>query len=174
MHTGPAIAVASLLALSSLSSRTADSSEPGAVERGQYLVTIMECAGCHTTGALRGQRQADHHLAGSEVGYGGPAPEGAANPGAVFPPNLTPDAETGLGRWTDDQILKAIRFGRRPDGRTLSPVMPWPIYGGALTDADARAIVAYLRSIPAVRLKAPDNFSPGEPPTGPYLIIHKR
>ena len=63
--------------------------------RGEYLVAIMECAGCHTTGALRGQRRQDRHLAGSEVGLGYAGAGG--KPGAVFPPNLTSDPATGLG-----------------------------------------------------------------------------
>jgi mono/diheme cytochrome c family protein len=139
------------------------------VARGEYLVAIMECAGCHTTGALRGQRRQDGHLAGSEVGLGFEDAQG--RPGAVFPPNLSPDPETGLGNWTDGQILRAIRFGQRPDGRVLSPAMPWPAYGSRLSEADARDIVAYLRSLPPTRFRAPANFAPGEIPTGPYMIV---
>ena len=138
------------------------------IARGEYLVAIMECGGCHTTGALRGTRLPGHFLAGSEVGFGAGDAVGIT---AVFPPNLTPDPETGLGNWTDAQILQALRYGQRPDGRVLSPVMPWPVYGSRLTEADAASIVAYLRSIPPVHYRVPANFSAGEPPTGPYMII---
>ena len=151
----------------------AEAEEPAAtagdVTRGEYLVTVMECAGCHTTGALRGQRRQDRHLAGSEVGLG--YTDAAGKPGAVFPPNLTSDPETGLGRWTDEQILHAFRNGQRPDGRVLSPAMPWPAYGSRLTETDARDIVAYLRSLPPVKFRVPANFAPGEIPTGPYMIV---
>jgi mono/diheme cytochrome c family protein len=148
----------------------APGAEPAAeVARGEYLVAIMECAGCHTTGALRGQRRQDRHLAGSEVGLGYEDAEG--RPAAVYPPNLTPDPETGLGDWTDEQILNAFRYGQRPDGRLLSPAMPWPAYGSRLTEADALAIVVYLRSLPPVHYRVPANFAPGETPTGPYMIV---
>jgi mono/diheme cytochrome c family protein len=98
---------------------------------------------------------------------------GAMTGGVVYPPNLTPDPDTGLGRWTDEQIMRAIRTGQRPDGRMLVPVMPWPSYA-TLTDEDARAIVAYLRSIPAVRFKAPAPVKPDEKSTAPYLkVVHE-
>ena len=142
---------------------------PADAARGEYLVVIMECGGCHTAGALRGQRRQDRDLAGSEVGLGYTDADG--RPGAVFPPNLTSDPETGLGKWSDQQILDAFRHGRRPDGRMLSPAMPWPAYGSRLTEADAWAIVAYLRTLPPVPFRAPANFAPGETPTGPYMIV---
>lgn len=142
--------------------------EAAQLARGEYLVHIMECAGCHSTGTLRGRRLPDHFLAGSETGFGYPGPAGV---GAVFPPNLTPDPETGLGGWSEDEVLRALRQGMRPDGRVLSPVMPWPSYGQRLTESDARSIVTFLRSIPAVRYRVPANFAPGEKPTGPYLDI---
>ncbi|MBI2994299.1 MAG: c-type cytochrome [Gammaproteobacteria bacterium] len=174
MPPEPARLIAAAMAALAFANAAADegnAAQADGIERGRYLVTIMECAGCHTTGTLRGQRRLDGYLAGSETGLGGVAPQGATNGGAVFPPNLTPDRETGLGSWTDEQIGRAIRFGQRPDGRILSPVMPWPIYGNSLSEADARSIVAYLRTIPTVRYKVPENFTPGEPPTGPYLVI---
>ena len=140
------------------------------ITRGKYLVTIMDCGGCHTPGALRGKPDPARLLAGSDVGFAGPPPPGAATGGVVYPPNLTPDKDTGLGKWTDEQIIRAVRFGQRPDGRALSPAMPWPAYS-ALTDADARALVAYLRSIPAVAFRAPGNVAPGETPTAAYLKL---
>jgi mono/diheme cytochrome c family protein len=64
-------------------------------------------------------------------------------------PNITPDPETGIGKWTDEQVIAAIREGKRPDGSKLTGRMPSPAYH-VLTDDDAKAIVAYLRSVPAV------------------------
>ena len=64
-------------------------------------------------------------------------------------PNITPDPRTGIGNWTDDQIVLAIREGRRPDGRLLGPAMPSRSYR-SLADDDVKAIVAYLRSVPPV------------------------
>jgi hypothetical protein len=85
-----------------------------------------------------------------------------------FPPNLTADAETGLGRWSAAEIVAAIRTGRRPDGRELAPVMPWPS-NAALNEADAGALAAYIKSLPAKRHKVPGPFGPDEKPTVPYL-----
>lgn len=64
--------------------------------------------------------------------------------------NITPDPTTGIGRWTDAQIVTAIREGRRPDGSIIGPPMPVDVYR-QMSDADAKAIVDYLRSVPAVR-----------------------
>jgi mono/diheme cytochrome c family protein len=134
-----------------------------ALERGRYLVTLMDCSGCHTPGALAGQPDATRYLAGSSIGFQG-------REGTVYPPNLTPDRETGLGAWSDEAILAAVKTGRRPDGRILAPVMPWPSYAN-LTADDGRALVTYLRSLPPVRLKAPGPVPAGEEPRAPYLTL---
>ena len=77
------------------------------IERGKYLVTIAGCGSCHTPGALLGKPDAKRLLAGSEVGFTIPGL------GAFVGRNLTPDKETGLGNWTDDQIISAITAGIR-------------------------------------------------------------
>lgn len=131
--------------------------------RGQYLATIMDCNGCHTPGALAGQPDTSRRLAGSQIGFAFPG-------GVVYPPNLTPDPETGLGRWTDAEIGRAIRQGRGRDGRALVPIMPWPSYA-VLTDRDVAALVAYLRTLPPVRLAPPRPVGPGQKPTAPFLGV---
>ncbi|MEX2009722.1 MAG: cytochrome c [Dongiaceae bacterium] len=136
----------------------------GLVDRGEYLATIMDCAGCHTGGVLAGKPDPARHLSGSEVGFQLPGL------GVFYPPNLTPDVETGLGRWSKDEILEAVRHGLRPDGRELAPIMPWRSYG-ALNDEDAAALVAYLKSLPPISFKAPGPFGESETPTGPYLTV---
>jgi mono/diheme cytochrome c family protein len=138
--------------------------QQGDVARGKYLATIMDCTGCHTNGALIGQPDPKRYLAGSEFGFGIPGL------GVFYPPNLTSDRETGLGAWSADQIVTAIRTGERPDGRMLAPVMPWRSYG-ALNDADARDLAAYLKSLPPVRFKAPAPVGPNEKPPSPYLSL---
>jgi mono/diheme cytochrome c family protein len=70
--------------------------------------------------------------------------------GTFYSPNITPDPETGIGRWTDAQFLRALREGVRPDGANYFPVFPYPSFTG-ITDRDALAIKAYLFSLPAVR-----------------------
>lgn len=135
--------------------------------RGQYLATVMDCAGCHTPGALGGKPDTGRQFAGSDIGFAlGPGP----TPGVVYPPNLTPDRETGLGAWTEDQMIRAIRGGQSRDGRPLVPIMPWPHYS-ALTMADARALVAYLRSLKPIAFPVPANVKPGEPAAKPYLTV---
>lgn len=127
-------------------------------ERGQYLVTIMGCTDCHTPGHFLGKPDMARFLGGSDVGFEIPGL------GIFHGPNLTPDP-TGLGSWTEDQIATAIRSGVRPDGRQLSPAMPWMGYA-ALTDEDALAIAAYLKTLPPVANEVPGPFAPGEPSGG--------
>jgi mono/diheme cytochrome c family protein len=131
-------------------------------QRGEYLVKIMDCTGCHTTGALAGSPNPKMFLAGSTIGFQIP-------PGFVYPPNLTSDPETGLGTWSEEDIVTAVRTVMRPDGRALM-VMPWPAYA-ALTDTDAQALAAYIKSLPPVRHKVPPAAKPGDKPGGPYLAV---
>jgi mono/diheme cytochrome c family protein len=119
------------------------SADDAQVARGRYLVVISGCSDCHTPGALLGAPDMKRYLGGSDVGFSIP---GA---GIFLGQNLTPDKETGIGSWTSDQIVTAIRTGKTPNGKDLSPVMPFPALSH-LTDEDAQAIVAFLKSIPAV------------------------
>lgn len=132
------------------------------IQRGEYLVKIMDCAGCHTPGALAGQPDGTKPLGGSTIGFEIPGL------GIFYPPNLTPDNDTGLGKWSEDDMVKAIRTGARPDGRQLVPIMPYMSYA-ALTDADARDLVAYLKSVKPISHQAPANVKAGEPAKAPYL-----
>lgn len=90
--------------------------------------------------------------------------------GVVYPANLTPDPETGLGKWTDQELVRAIRQGQSRDGRALAPVMPWPSYS-VLSNADMRAIVAFLRSVSPVRFQVPARVGAGQKPSAPYLTV---
>ena len=119
------------------------------VERGKYLVTIAGCNDCHTPGYFLGKPDYSRTLAGSDVGFTIPGL------GAFVGRNLTPDKETGLGEWTDDQIISAITAGIRPDKRRLAPIMPWQELSHLSSD-DAHAIVAYLRSFRRSRTLFPD------------------
>ena len=135
-----------------------------AARRGEYLVAIMDCRGCHTEGALAGRPDPALDLAGSTVGFGAPGL------GVFYPPNLTPDRETGLGSWSEADIARAVRTGERPDGRVLAPMMPWRSYA-ALTDGDALAVAAYLKALPPVRHVVPPPAGPGQKPPSPYLGV---
>lgn len=137
---------------------------PSQPTRGEYLASIMDCGGCHTGGALAGQPDPKLHLAGSAIGFGIPGL------GVFYPPNLTSDHETGLGSWSEEDIIRAVRTGVRPDGRILAPVMPWHAYA-ALTDADARELAAYLKGLPPVRNAVPPMTGASETPPAPYLTV---
>jgi len=127
-------------------------------ERGRYLVNVAGCNDCHTPGYFLGKPDMARFLGGSEVGFEMPGL------GTFHGPNLTPDKATGLGSWTDEQITTALTTGVRPDGRVLAPIMPWHAFA-KLTKEDVAAIVAFLRSIPAVSNKVPGPFGPNEKPT---------
>jgi mono/diheme cytochrome c family protein len=129
------------------------------VERGKYLVELGGCNDCHTPGANMGHPNFKEALGGGTVGFFIPGL------GVFVPPNLTPDKETGLGTWTNAQIIAAITTGKRPDGRELAPIMPWRGLSH-LTHRDAEAIVAYLKSLPPVKHKVPGPFGPDEQVTG--------
>jgi mono/diheme cytochrome c family protein len=120
-----------LLPVLSLSATAEEASQ------GAYLANAAGCEDCHTDRGRGGQPYA-----------GGRA---LATPfGTFYSPNITPDPETGIGRWSDEQFLRALRDGVRPDGANYFPVFPYPSFT-KIADADARAIKAYLFSLPAVR-----------------------
>lgn len=134
------------------------------LQRGEYLATIMDCSGCHTPGVFLGKPDPERPFAGSEVGFQIPGL------GIFYPPNLTPDRETGLGAWSEADIVKAVRLGVRPDGRMLAPAMPYKHYA-RLTDADASALAAYLKSLKPIRYAVPPMLGPTEKATAPYLSV---
>lgn len=108
----------------------------GLVDRGKYLAAAGDCIACHTQpgGIL----------------FAGGRP--MATPfGTLYTPNISPDAETGIGKWTADQFYTMMHTGRYPDGSLLYPAMPFGAYT-KVTREDSDAIFAYLRSVPPVKL----------------------
>jgi mono/diheme cytochrome c family protein len=128
------------------------------IKRGKYLVSLGGCNDCHTPGYFFGKPDMARFLGGSEVGFEIPGH------GVFHGPNLTPDHDTGLGKWSTTQIVAAITTGRRPDGRVLAPIMPWHAFAN-LTREDSLAIAVFLKSLPAVKNKVPGPFGPSEKPT---------
>jgi mono/diheme cytochrome c family protein len=114
------------------------------VARGRYVFALAGGCGCHTA-------------EGGPVNAGG---RPLKTPyGTFYGTNITPDSTHGVGEWTDQQIIDSIRLGVRPDGSVVSPVMPYPAFNG-MSDEDATALVAYLRSVPAVaRANQPHELS---------------
>ena len=135
------------------------------LDRGRYLVDLLSCASCHTNGQLINDPVKEHYLAGSDVGI---AYSDGDNPGVVFPANLTSDPETGLGRWTREQITRNVRYGIDKHGRQQLPIMPWPGYAH-MDIEDAEAITTYLMSLPPVKHEVPTDVAPGEPSKAPYV-----
>lgn len=147
----------------------------GSVARGKYLVTAMGCHDCHTPwklGANGPEPDMSLGLSGHPASMSLPPPPAPSGPwvggftgsftawtgpwGVSYTANLTPDPETGLGLWTEQQFVDTIRTGRRQGrGREILPPMPWPAFKN-LNDADLKAIFAYLRTVPAIKNKVPD------------------
>jgi mono/diheme cytochrome c family protein len=145
------------------------------VERGRYLVTSIGCGDCHTPKTMGAKGPEEDHsrlLSGHPEGSNFSAPPALgsgpwmataswdltawAGPwGISYAKNLTPDENTGIGSWSEETFMGAIRTGRHMGvARPILPPMPWPAYRN-LTDDDLRAVYAYLRSIPPVKNRVP-------------------
>ena len=124
------------------------------IERGKYLVTLAGCSDCHTPGTFLGKPDTARFLGGSDVAFEVPGL------GAFAGANITPDKETGIGKWSIEQIVTALKTGKRPDGRTLAPAMPWQSFA-FLSKNDATAIAMFLKSVPAVQHRVTGPFAPG-------------
>ena len=150
--------------------------------RGKYLVMTSGCHDCHTPwkmGANGPEPDMTRMLSGHPQDANLPPPPKPVGPwivassatntahagpwGVSFTANLTPDPETGLGKWTLRNFMDAIRTGRHEGrGRPILPPMPIQVYKN-FTDADLGAIFAYLRTIPAIANKGPEPLPPAEP-----------
>ena len=137
------IAVGALLAAVALSvpavaaqAAGIDGQNFGQIERGRYLAIVGDCAACHTIPAAAMILPA---AAPIETPFG-----------TLVAPNITPDPQTGIGAWTDDEFVNALTKGTRRNGTHLYPAMPYPYYT-KLTRDDVLAIRAYLETVPAVR-----------------------
>lgn len=157
---------------------------PDAAARGKYLVSIMSCNDCHTPlkmGAKGPEPDMTRLLSGHPAEMKLPPPPALSGPwgwagtltntafagpwGISYSANITPDKNTGIGIWTEDMFMKAMRTGKHMGtSRTIQPPMPWNWIGMA-TDADLKAIFAYLKSVPPMANRVPDVVEPpGAPP----------
>lgn len=176
---GGALLAAALVSLGA-GRETANASERAArIARGGYLVKVMGCNDCHTPWKMGANgpepdmsRMLSGHPEGVTLGTP-PTPSPSwissaavtntafAGPwGVSYTANLTPDRNTGLGIWTEDMFIAAIRTGRHMGtSRPINPPMPWPMYRHA-TDEDLRSIFDYLRTIPPIVNHVPDYQPP--------------
>jgi mono/diheme cytochrome c family protein len=152
------------------------------VERGAYLVRTMGCNDCHTPLKL-GPRGPEPDMSRALTGHpqdlvmppppalppgpwawiGAATNTAFAGPwGVSFTANLTPDPETGLGKWTEEMFRQTMKTGRHEGkGRPVLPPMPWFVVG-ALTDEDMTSLFAYLQSLAPVRNRVPQPIDPPE------------
>jgi mono/diheme cytochrome c family protein len=154
-----ALALGVFLCLGTLPAICAEST----IARGKYLVQLGGCNDCHTPGYFFGKPDMSRYLGGSDVGFRLPT-------GTYVGPNLTPDNDTGLGKWSADQIITAFTKGTRPDGRMLADIMPWRALAD-LTPADAKSIAMYLKSLPPVSHKVPAPLGPDQKANFPIMTI---
>jgi Cytochrome c len=156
------------------------------VERGHYLVTIAGCNDCHSPkkmtpngpvpdeARLLSGHPADEKLPEVPPNIFGPDKWGAVTNnnltgwvgpwGTSYTSNLTPDAETGTGVWNEELFIKILRTGKfMGSGRNILPPMPWQDYA-KLTDADMKAIFAYLKSLKPVKNLVPASVPAPPPP----------
>jgi len=178
MKTIPAILFVAATATLAATAAYSFAPKPDAVssiERGRYLVATSGCNDCHTPWHL-GKNGPEPDMTRLLSGHPGNAMIGpvpvvnaawptSASPtntawagpwGVSFTANLTPDKATGLGDWTADEFVAALRTGRHQGrGRQILPPMPYPVYG-LMTDADLRAMFDYLQTIPAIANKVPE------------------
>jgi mono/diheme cytochrome c family protein len=137
VRCGALAAAAVLLTLTTASVTTAQSREQ--IARGKYIFGAAAGCACHT-------------VPKQPLNAGGRKYEGPF--GTVYSANITPDLATGIGKWTDEQIITAIRAGRRPNGERLVPVHPYTVFNG-MAEQDLKDVVAYLRSVPPVDKPTP-------------------
>ena len=149
---------------------------PSAVERGKYLVDAVGCHDCHTPKTmgkdgpeLDTSRLLAGRIATDQLPPPPPVQQGPwivtgswdltawSGPwGISYAVNLTPDQETGIGTWTEQMFVGAMKTGKHMGvSRPILPPMPWPAFRN-LTDDDLKAMFAYLRTVPPIKNRVPD------------------
>jgi mono/diheme cytochrome c family protein len=174
-------------------SRSPETTDTTRVERGRYLVETGACHDCHTPhrmGKAGPEPDMGRQLSGHPAGQVMPSPPAASGPwvwggagvmtafhgpwGVSYAMNLTPDKETGIGSWREEDFVRALKTGRHMGaGRPILPPMPWSWYA-RFTETDLRAIYRYLQTLPPVKNRVPEPQppapaaapSPSLPPSG--------
>ena len=131
---GTALATCLLIAGAAPAAAQGTPASAAEIARGKYVFGATGGCGCHT-------------VPKGPINAGGRRYDGPF--GTVFASNITPDRQTGIGTWTDEQIITAIRLGRRPNGERLLPVHPFTVFNG-MAEEDLKAVVAFLRTTPPV------------------------
>ncbi len=133
--------------------KPATGDEEKLIKRGEYLAKIGDCLACHT------------NVKDGKAAFAGTLP--IATPfGTLYSPNITPDKETGIGNWTEEDFIRALRDGRDPKGHNYFPVFPY-VYFSRISEDDMRAMYKYFMSIPPVKEK-------NIPPPFPFSVPGSR
>lgn len=117
----------------------ASGTQEALIKKGEYLAKIGDCLACHT------------NVKGGTPAFAGGLPIDTPF-GTFYSPNITPDKKTGIGNWSEEDFIRALKKGRDPQGRNYFPVFPY-VYFANVTDDDARALYTYFMNIPAVELQ---------------------
>jgi len=176
---GLLLALATAAACDRSAAATVTSPDVPRAQRGKYLVSAIGCMDCHTPwkmGPKGPEPDMTRYMSGHPEKERMPSPK--LNPGQwagsgcmtefhgpwgkSYSSNLTPDVNTGLGIWTEDMFIRAIREGKHMgQSRPIMPPMPWPAFRN-LTDEDLKSVYAYLRTIPPITNHVPDYEPPRE------------
>ena len=180
---GAALVLLSTTACQRAATAAPRQSADAAAARGEYLVTVLGCGDCHTPlklgpngpepdprRLLSGHPEDFVLTSAPDLGASGWVWAGAgtntafAGPwGITYAPNLTPDTASGLGTWSEEMFVAAMREGKKGGtGRSILPPMPWPAYSN-LTDDDLEAMFAYLKTLEPISNHVPDWRPPAEP-----------
>lgn len=175
-----AVAAAGVLRASQRSTDPVSSGDADRVARGRYLVTSIGCGDCHSPKKMgpHGPVQDETRLLSGHPENSNlpPAPQLPAGPwmataawdltawsgpwGTSYAINLTPDENTGIGSWSEETFVQAIKTGRHMGvSRPILPPMPWENFRN-LTGEDLGAMYAYLRTIPPIHNRIPDVLPP--------------
>lgn len=177
-----ALLLAAALSLTGCQPEPVQAEQIASVERGRYLVAALGCGDCHSPKNMGPQGPVEDGarlLAGHPEGSSLPAPPVAAGPwiasaswdqtawsgpwGISYATNLTPDENTGIGSWSEDTFVKALKTGRHMGvARPILPPMPWHALKN-LSDSDLRSMYAFLRTLPPVHNRVPEPQSPITP-----------
>jgi len=123
----------------------------GTIKRGRYLSKIFVCQECHSPRTAGGGYVQGQLFQGGGLQW--PLPDGHL----LIAPNITPDRETGIGAWSDDEIIRALRTGVARDGRQLNPLMPYLTAYHDMTNQDAKDLVRFLRTVTQARRSWPSS-----------------
>lgn len=136
--------------------------EADMIARGRYIATAIQGCGCHTREKPDGSKDESWHYAGSPnpaPPAGPPANAGWSSPRwkKIYASNITPDPESGIGKWSEANFIRAMRTGVTPDGHVLDAQMPWAAFQ-KITDRDLKSLWAYLKTVTPIKNTPPQKI----------------